>query len=221
MAGRRPFDAVLLDVDGTLVDTNYQHALAWYRAFRAHGDVLPLWAIHRHIGMGGDLLVPALIGDEGERDRGDALRDAWEKEFATLIDEVAPLPGARDLLRRLAESPARVCLASSGKADQVEHYLDLLDARDLVDAWTTSDDVDTTKPEPDVLRVANERIGGQHAVTVGDSSWDFEAARRLGVAGLAVLTGGFSEAELRDAGAQDVYDGLPALTDALLVRLGC
>lgn len=179
-----------------------------------------LWEIHRHVGMGGDLLVPALIGDAGERDRGAALRDAWEKEFAELIGEVAPVKGARDLLERLASSPAKVCLASSGKADHLEHYLDLLAARELVDAWTTSDDVETTKPEPDVLGVANERIGGTSPVTVGDSTWDVEAAKRLGVAALSVLTGGFSEAELRDAGALDVYAGLPALADGLLPRLG-
>jgi HAD superfamily hydrolase (TIGR01549 family) len=213
------FDAVLLDVDGTLVDSNYQHALAWYRAFRAHGDVLPVWAIHRHIGMGGDLLVPALLGDAGERDRGDAVRERWEEEFARLIDEVAAVPGARDLLTQLSESGAKVALASSGKADHLDRYLDLLDARELVDAWTTSDDVQTTKPAPDVLAVANERVGGRSAVAVGDSTWDFAAAQRLGVTGLAVLTGGFAAAELQDAGAEAVYDGLPELADALLPRL--
>jgi HAD superfamily hydrolase (TIGR01549 family) len=214
------FDSVLLDVDGTLVDSNYQHALAWYRAFRAHGHVLPVWAIHRKIGMGGDQLVPSLIGQEADHERGDAIRSAWQQRFETMIEEIAPVPGAADVLQRLAQSPARVCLASSGKSEHLQHYLDLLEARELLDAWTTSEDVEKSKPEPDILAVARDRIGGRRPVVVGDSTWDFEAAGRLGLEGWALRTGGFSTEELRGAGASEVYDDLYSLGQDLLPLLG-
>jgi beta-phosphoglucomutase-like phosphatase (HAD superfamily) len=122
--------AAILDVDGTLVDTNYQHAIAWYRAFRRHGEVLPIWRIHRHIGMGGDQLVRALCGDAVEDQKGDDIRDAEGDLYAELIDEVEPLAGATELIRDLERRGHAVVLASSAKADEVEHYVDLLDARE-------------------------------------------------------------------------------------------
>src|SRR5436190_354677 len=134
----------ILDIDGTLVDTNYQHAIAWYRAFRQHGIVLPIWRIHRHIGMGGDQLVEALTDEQT-------------------------------------------------KEDEVDHYLDLLDARELADDWTTSADVESTKPAPDLVSAALEKAGASadDAVMVGDTTWDVEAAGKAGVATLTVRTGGF------------------------------
>jgi beta-phosphoglucomutase-like phosphatase (HAD superfamily) len=149
--------AAILDIDGTLVDTNYQHAIAWYRAFRAHGVVLPLWRIHRHIGMGGDQLVAALAGEEFDAEHGDAVRDTEKDLYMTLIGEVEPLDGARDLLERLRERGHSLVLASSAKPDEVDHYLDLLDARDLADGWTTSGDVERTKPEPDLVAARSRR----------------------------------------------------------------
>ncbi|HZB78084.1 MAG TPA: HAD family hydrolase [Solirubrobacteraceae bacterium] len=207
--------AALLDIDGTLVDTNYQHALAWYRAFRGFGETLPLVAIHRHIGMGGDQLVAALAGDDFEREHGDAVREAEGERYAELIGEVAPLRGARELLERLNERGHAIVLSSSAKAEEVEHYLDLLGARDLADGWTTSADVDATKPAPDLIEVAREKAGGGDAVMVGDSTWDCQAAGRAGVPTVGLLTGGFSEQELRDAGAACVFIDLPALLGAL------
>jgi HAD superfamily hydrolase (TIGR01509 family) len=207
--------AAILDVDGTLVDTNYQHALAWYRAFRAQGETLPLHRIHRQIGMGGDQLVAALAGEDFDRAHGDAVRAAEEEHFQAMIGEVAPLPSARDLLVALHERGHAIVLSSSAKEHDVERYLDLLDARDLVRAWTTSADVEQTKPAPDLVEVALEQAGGGPAVMVGDSTWDCEAAARAGIASLGVLTGGFSEQELRDAGAADVFMDLPAVLAAL------
>jgi HAD superfamily hydrolase (TIGR01509 family) len=207
--------AAILDVDGTLVDTNYQHALAWYRAFRALGETLPLHAIHRHIGMGGDQLVAALAGDDFEREHGDAAREAEKEHYAELIGEVEPLPGARELLETLARRGQPVVLSSSAKADEVEHYLDLLDARELARDWTTSADVEATKPAPDLVAVAMEKAGGGPAVMIGDSTWDCEAAGRAGIPAVGLLTGGFSEQELRDAGAVEVHRDLPALLDVL------
>jgi HAD superfamily hydrolase (TIGR01549 family) len=208
-------DTAVFDVDGTLVDTNYQHALAWYRAFRQHDLVLPVWRLHRAIGMGGDHLVEAVAGAEVETKYGDELRAAWEAEYAPLLGEVAVFEGARELLAATADGGLRVVLASSGKAEHVEHYLDLLDARSVADAWTTADDVERTKPEPDLLAVAIEKAGGDAALMVGDSVWDCTAAQRLGVACYAVRTGGFSPDELREAGASAVYDDLIALRKGL------
>jgi HAD superfamily hydrolase (TIGR01549 family) len=203
--------AAILDVDGTLVDSNYQHALAWYRALRQHGHVLPLWRVHRHIGMGGDQIVASLCGDDVEAEQGDDIRAAEKALYMTMIEEVEPLEGARDLVVDLKRLDRRVVLASSAKPDEIEHYLDLLDARDLADAWTSSGDVEATKPEPDLVEAALDRVGGGAAVMIGDSTWDCEAAKRAGVETLAVLTGGFSEQELRDAGASAVFHSIEDL----------
>jgi HAD superfamily hydrolase (TIGR01549 family) len=207
--------AAILDVDGTLVDTNYQHALAWYRALRQNGVVLPVWRIHRHIGMGGDQLVAAVAGDEVESDKGDDIRAAEKALYMDLIDEVEPFEGARELIRELKERGHAVVLASSAKEDEVERYLDLLDARELADGWTTSADVEATKPEPDLVKAALEKAGGGEAVMVGDTTWDCEAAGRAGIDTIAVLTGGFSEQELRDAGASVVVEAVRDLCGRL------
>jgi HAD superfamily hydrolase (TIGR01509 family) len=207
--------AAILDIDGTLVDTNYHHALAWYRAFRQHGELLPIWRIHRHIGMGGDHLVKALCGEGVEEEKGEDIRDAEKALYLALIEEVEPLHGARDLIVELKERDHPVVLASSAKPDEVEHYLDLLDARELADGWTTSGDVEATKPEPDLVKAAVEKAGNGPAVMVGDSTWDCEAAGRAGIETVAVLTGGFSETELREAGAVDVFHSIDDLRERL------
>jgi HAD superfamily hydrolase (TIGR01549 family) len=203
----------ILDIDGTLVDTNYQHALAWFRAFRRHGELLPVWRIHRHIGMGGDHLVESLCGDEVEQHKGDDIRAAEKELYQQLIDEVEPFQGARELIVDLKQRDHAVVLASSAKSDEVDHYLDLLDARDLVDAWTDSGDVDATKPEPDLVHAAMDKAAGGEAVMVGDSTWDCQAAQRAGIETVAVLTGGFSEAELREAGAAVVFQSIEELRE--------
>lgn len=203
---------VVLDVDGTLVDTNYQHAIAWHRALRDRGYAVQLWEIHRHIGMGGDQLVAALIGEEGERSDGEAVRDAEGGAYGELIGEVQAMHGATELLRELRGDGAKAVLASSAKAAEVEHYLDLLDARDLVEGWTTAADVECTKPHPDLVHVALEKAGNDGpAVMVGDSTWDVKAAQKVGIPTLAVLSGGFAEAELREAGAAEVVKSIGEL----------
>jgi HAD superfamily hydrolase (TIGR01549 family) len=207
--------AAILDVDGTLVDTNYHHAIAWHRAFVSEGIVLPVWRIHRHIGMGGDQLVAALAGDEVEEEKGDRIRDAEKERYMELIDEVRPLEGSRELICDLRDRRFTVVLASSAKADEVDHYLDLLEARDLVEGWTTSADVEATKPEPDLIEAAMEKAGTREAVMVGDSTWDIEAAQRAEIETLAVLTGGFSEAELLETGANRVFGSVAELREKL------
>ena len=207
----------ILDIDGTLVDTNYQHAIAWYRAFRRHELTLPVWRIHRHIGMGGDQLVPALAGEDFESEHGDDVREDEKALYSELIGEVRPMRGARELIERLKESGSTVLLASSAKQEEVEHYLDLLEARDLADGWTSSADVESSKPEPDLVHSALQKAGAKdsEATMVGDSPYDVEAAKRAGVPTVAVLTGGFSEAELRDAGAREVYESVAELREHL------
>jgi len=138
--------AVILDIDGTLVDTNDHHASAWHRAFRRIEVTLPMWRSHRHMGMGADQLVAALGGQELEERCGDAVRAAEKELYAELLPEVAPIDGARELLLALRARGHRVVLASSAKAEEVDHHLDLLDARELVHGWTTASDVGATKP---------------------------------------------------------------------------
>jgi HAD superfamily hydrolase (TIGR01509 family) len=203
----------ILDIDGTLVDTNYHHAIAWFRAFVHHDIVLPIWRIHRHIGMGGDQLVAALCGEDIENERGDAVRDAEKDEYSKLIGEVKTMEGSRELIETLKQRGHTVVLASSAKQDEVDVYLDLLDARELADAWTTSADVGSTKPAPDLVRAAMKRVGSGagEAVMVGDTPWDVKAAGGADVGTLAVMTGGFSEQELRDAGAVAVFESVAEL----------
>jgi HAD superfamily hydrolase (TIGR01509 family) len=207
----------VLDIDGTLVDTNYQHAIAWFRAFARHDIVLPIWRIHRHIGMGGDQVVTALCGEDVEARLGDEIRDAEGEAYAALIGEVRTMEGSRELIASLKERGHVVVLASSAKQDEVEAYLDLLDARELADAWTTSADVESTKPAPDLVHAAMSRVDSDpgDAVMVGDTPWDVKAAGAAGVSTLAVMTGGFSHAELREAGAAAIYESVAELTERL------
>jgi HAD superfamily hydrolase (TIGR01549 family) len=207
--------AAILDIDGTLVDTNYQHAIAWYRAFRQHGIVLPVWKIHTHIGMGGDQLVASLTSEEVDESIGDDIRSAEKALYMALIEEVEPVEEAREFIADLKKRGHTVVLASSAKEDEVEHYLDLLDARGLADAWTTSADVESTKPQPDLVQAALAKAGGGDAVMVGDTPWDIKAASGADVPTVAVITGGFSRAELEEAGAAAVFESVAELRDGL------
>lgn len=208
-------DTAVVDIDGTLIDSNYQHALAWYRAFRRHDITLPVWRLHRAIGMGGDQLVASVAGEEVEDELGEQLRASWSEEFDPMLDEVAPFEGAHELLTDLRDRGITVVLASSGKPEHVDHYLDLIDGKSVAHDWTSSGDVDRTKPAPDLLQVALDRAGGTAPIVIGDSVWDFAAAQRAGYPGYALRTGGFDERELVDAGARSVYDSLPALRSEL------
>src|SRR3954470_1271332 len=163
--------AAILDIDGTLVDTNYHHAVAWYRAFRQHSVTLPIWKIHRHIGMGGDNLVQALTSEAFDQEKGDDVRAAETVLYMELIEECAPMKGARELIEDLKRRGHDVVLASSAKASEVDYYLDLLDARELADAWTTSADVESTKPAPDLVQAALDKAGVDQGVMVGDTTW--------------------------------------------------
>jgi phosphoglycolate phosphatase-like HAD superfamily hydrolase len=205
----------IFDVDGTLVDTNYQHTLAWYRAFRNHGVVIPIWRIHRAIGIGSDRIVELLAGEKVEQQLGEALRDAQGPLYQDMIDEVEPTEGARELLRDLKEAGHAVILASSAEEEEIERYIKLLDAKEFIDGYTTSSDVEESKPKPDIVNAAVSKAGGGSAVMIGDSTWDCKAASGANLPSIGVLTGGFSEQELTEAGATKVFDSVEHLRDEL------
>jgi HAD superfamily hydrolase (TIGR01549 family) len=205
---------ILLDVDGTLVDSNYQHAIAWHRAFREHGYRAAIWEIHRHVGMGGDQFVGALLGEEAENADGDELRDAHSEAYSKLIGEVEAIEGASELIGELAAAGATVVISSSGEQDEIDHYVKLLGVGEKIAGATTSADAERSKPDPELVRVALDKYGsGGPALMIGDSTWDVKAAAAVEVPTLALLTGGFSEAELREVDAAEVERSLVALRE--------
>lgn len=201
---------LIIDIDGTLVDSNYQHVIAWQRAFRSEGIHAEAWLVHRYIGKGGDQMVASVAGEQAENDCGDAVREAESGFFKELIHEIEPFPDSASFVEKVAGAGFQVVLASSAKAEEVEHYVDLLGVADLTDGHTTSADVEATKPEPDLIEAAFEKAGSREALMIGDSIWDVESARRAGIDCFAVMTGGFSKGELRAAGAREIQ---PSLTD--------
>lgn len=207
---------VLFDVDGTLVDSNYQHTMAWWQAFRRFGHDVPLAEIHRAIGMGGDKLVEHLLGED--RDTGqDADLDATHSAlFSSYWPGLRAFEGAGDLLRRCADDGLIVVLASSSSQQEVGVSRGIIDADAAISAATSSSDAENSKPSPDILQAALDAGGLEAANTVfvGDSVWDVEAASALGIPTVGLASGGTSEAELREAGAVTVYQDIRALLDA-------
>lgn len=208
-------DTAIFDVDGTLVDTNYHHALAWFRALRRYDITRPMWRLHRGIGMGGDQFVSAVAGREMEEAHGDDLRQAWAEEFDQLIGEIQPFEGAHELLTEVKDRGFRLVLASSGKTEHVEAFLDLIDGKSLADAWTTSDDVEKSKPAADIVAAALGKVEGASGIMVGDSIYDAQAAAKLNIPTLGVRTGGYSVGELQEAGVLMVFESLVAFRYAL------
>ncbi|UDY34991.1 HAD family hydrolase [Dermatobacter hominis] len=193
---------VLFDVDGTLVDSNYLHTLAWSRALREGGHQVAMNVIHRLVGMGGDQLTERLLGEAD-----DAAVDRWRSNYEQLRAEVTAFPGASELVGALHDAGVRVVLASSSPADHVEAMIDLLGVADVIDAATSSDDADSSKPAPDIFEAALAAgdVDRGRALVVGDSIWDVQAARAAGLATAGVESGGFSRHELTEEGALAVY----------------
>ena len=204
--------AALFDIDGTLVDSNALHVTAWARAFREAGHVIDQASIRAQIGKGADMLVPALLPGADE-DTAETLGERHGAIFkGEYLDQVRPFPHARDLLARVRDSGRQVVLASSASRAELEHYLDLLDARDLVAANTSIDDVERSKPAPDIFAVALGKLDGvaaAAAVAVGDTPYDIEAAGGSGIATIALRSGGFADAALAEAVA--TYDDVAQL----------
>ena len=204
---------VLFDVDGTLMDTNYLHTLAWARAFGDAGEWAPMNAIHRLVGMGGDQLVPEALGHDSPQ-----AVDARSPRYAELIGEARAFPGARDLVIDAHRRGLAVVLATSSPADELDVLLAILDIDDFLEGKTTADDIDESKPAPDVFLTAmtGNSLDPGRTLAVGDSTWDIRAARDAGIGCIAVETGGFSQHELSEAGALHVYRDIEELRQQFL-----
>ena len=206
--------AVFFDIDGTLVDSNRLHVLAWVEAFRDHGHDLAAEVIAPQIGKGADNLVPALIPDADPRTAktiGDRHNAIFKDRY---LEQVRPFPQARELVARVHDAGRQVVLASSASQAELDHYVKLLDLKPLMDADTTIDDVPHSKPAPDIFVAARKKIAPMSAaaiVVLGDTPYDMDAARYCGMVPVAVRSGGFDDATLREAGAAAVYDDAAAL----------
>ncbi|MFF0658905.1 HAD family hydrolase [Micromonospora tulbaghiae] len=217
---------VLFDVDGTLVDTTYLHTVSWWEALRQAGHRVPMARIHRSVGMGSDKLLDHLLGAERDRDADGRLRDAHDALYAEYWERLAPLPGARELLRACAERGLRVVLATSAAEHEVTALRAALDADDVIDSVTSSADAQESKPAPDILVAALDQSGltADRMVFVGDSVWDVAAAGKLDIPCIGLTCGGTGRAELAGAGAVAVYDDpaalLHALPDSAIATLG-
>jgi len=208
-------DTVLLDVDGTLIDSNYWHTVAWQQAFADSGVWQPAWRIHTAIGMGGDRLIAAVAGDTVEAELGDTLRAAWKKAYEEFLPNVKPFPKAAELITELKRRGLTVVLASSGNPDHLAVARKLLDADDAIDAVTTGEDADSSKPSGELFQIALGRGGGRRAVVIGDSPWDIRAAADLPAPVLALACGGSSRDSLTTEGALAVFDDPADLLDHL------
>ena len=209
-------EAVLFDVDGTLVDSNDLHAAAWLEAFRHFGLVLPYDRIRAQIGKGGDNLIPSLLAPEiAERLHRDIEAVRAELFQHSYLHKARPFPGAAGLLRRLHDAGTKLVLATSAKQAELDFHIERLGCRDVIAATTSQDDVEHSKPCPDIFAAALDKampLNGGEAVVVGDTPWDIEAAARLGLPAIAVRCGGFADEELSDAAA--IYDGPQQLNEA-------
>jgi HAD superfamily hydrolase (TIGR01509 family) len=199
--------AVLFDIDGTLVDSNYLHVDAWARAFEEVGHPVETWRIHRSIGLDSKKLLETLLGDRLD-ELGDRAKELHSEFYLGSTDRLRPLPGAVDLLHALADAGIRVVLATSAPKNELDILLGVLDSDDALHATTSSDDVGTAKPEPDIVEVALERAGvdASEALFVGDAVWDMVASGRAGVGAIGVRTGGFGADELTEAGSLRIFD---------------
>ncbi|MGX1857850.1 HAD family hydrolase [Dietzia sp. NPDC055340] len=215
-AGRR---ALLLDVDGTLVDSTYVHVSTWHRALDEAGATVPHVEVHRRIGKDGGTLVAELleaagVDDDEERDRiASRAKDLHSRYYAEAAESLRLLPGARDLVRAASERGWITVLATSAPPSEFREARALLDVDEFVDAVTTGEDVDQAKPDPTIVAIALERSGvdASDAVMVGDATWDAIAATKLGIRSIAVRTGGIGDDELRAAGFSDIVDDAAAV----------
>ncbi|MDT5340782.1 MAG: hypothetical protein QOD90_6287 [Mycobacterium sp.] len=208
--------AVLFDIDGTLIDSNYLHVHAWQRAFSEQGHVVESWRIHRRIGMDGSTLLDELVPGIAD-DAADRVQDLNSRYYQELTYLLRPLPGALQLLDAVAAKGLQVVLATSAPEDELAILRKVLDRDDIVSAVTSSADVDTAKPEPGIVQVALDRaaVDPSRAVFVGDSVWDVRAANRAGVPCIGVESGGIDRRLLQAEGAVSVFENPSDLIDHL------
>jgi HAD superfamily hydrolase (TIGR01549 family) len=212
MSSTRPNPTVLLDVDGTLVDSGYIHALAWRRAFVEHGYDVPTAWVHAMIGAGSDVLMKELIGEER-----DDVHETRRRHFDELKGEIRPFDRCADLIRAIHDAGAKAFLATSSEKENLETLLEAIDADDAIDGYVSAGDVEDAKPDPDVFVAAMEKAGADpsSAIAVGDTVWDIEAAADAGLKCVCVLTGGIGRLELEEAGAVAVYRDVADLLEHL------
>jgi phosphoglycolate phosphatase len=212
---RGQVDTVVLDIDGTLIDSVYAHVWSWREAFRVLGVAVATWQVHRAIGMGADRLVGAVTNDAVEECIGDRVRDRQAEFYRDLSTHLTPTPGATGLLEALKTRGLHVVLASSGSRDAAENAVEVLEAHAWIDGMITGDDTTGTKPSTEPVRRAVESVSGTQAFVVGDAVWDMESADRARYPAIGLRTGGVSACELIEAGAAEVYDDPAALSSAL------
>jgi HAD superfamily hydrolase (TIGR01509 family) len=217
--------AAIFDVDGTLLDSVDLHALAWHEAMMRFGHDVNFEQARGQIGKGGDKLIPHFLTQDAQRDHGKEMEEWRSKRFKTeYLPLVRPLSAVPDLLRRARDAGVQIAVASSAKKDELGEYLDIARVADLVDVTTSSDDVEESKPAPDIFEVVLKKLGmrGGDTVAIGDTPYDAEAAGKAGIATIGVLSGGFTEKSLRQAGCVQVYPGPAALLacfgDSLLAK---
>jgi HAD superfamily hydrolase (TIGR01509 family) len=208
--------ALLVDIDGTLVDSNYLHIDAWQRAFAEAGSPTDSWQVHRAIGMDSKKLLGELLGDDASR-LGDEAKRLHQQYYAQTAPRLRAFAGARELLREVSRRGGIVVLATSAPEEELKLLRDVLDVEDTLDHVTSAEDVEAAKPEPDLVKVALDKAGvsASQALFLGDTIWDVEAAARAGVRCIGVLSGGVSEAALTEAGAIAVYPDVAALLHEL------
>jgi HAD superfamily hydrolase (TIGR01549 family) len=201
--------AFIFDIDGTLVDSNKLHVDSWDRAFRKFGKQFPREALRAQIGKGSDQYLPEFLSEKEIADFGKELdeyrSELFRKEY---LPRVRPFPKARELFQRIRDDHKRIVLASSGKKADTEYYVKLLKIENLIEGYISGDDADNSKPAPDIFAASLKKLGGispDDAVTVGDTRFDIEAARKAGLTTIAFLCGGTSESVLREAGAVAIY----------------
>jgi HAD superfamily hydrolase (TIGR01509 family) len=217
--------AVLFDIDGTLADSNYAHVDAWWRAFHAVGETVDAWRIHRCIGMDSSSLLEELVGS-ADSDVATQAKEFHTAYYREHFQELHILPGVHDLFAEIVRRGHTIVLATSAPGPELAILRGLLEVEDTIQVVTSGDDVEQAKPDPGIIQLALERSGADpdRAVMVGDSKWDVIAAAKAGVATIGVLSGGISEAELREAGAAAVFADpaaiLAGIEDSPIGRLG-
>jgi HAD superfamily hydrolase (TIGR01549 family) len=199
-------DTVVLDIDGTLIDSVYAHVWSWREAFRAVGLEVPTWRVHRAIGLGSDRLVAAVTSHRVETSLGEQIRRVQSTQYRDLSHHLAMTPGAQELLSNLKVAGLHVVLASSGARQDTEDAIALLQADQWIDAWVCGEDTDESKPAAEPVSRAVDAVEGARALVIGDSTWDMESASKAGHIGIGVLTGGIAASELLDAGAAEVFE---------------